>query len=289
MDNKLFMSFVYDIVSLLVFAIPIVVFNSDTIPTTINGFYCRDTGIRYPYHDGQVPSWALFIEGFFYVFTGSLVIEFLFIKFQKTKYIKESSKEKLLKTVLFFEVYRAVGYFLIGVCANQFFTDIGKHTVGRLRPHFWDLCRPNVTCTTDNMNDYISDYKCLNTEHPLIKPEKFEDRLLDARKSFPSGHSSFALYCAIFFVLYSEYRLGKILKLRLARHFFQLIAMAWSLWVCGTRIVDFKHRFSDVAAGMIIGTVTATFIFFVYRTSKNLYEKVDKAGSSNSIPMVQQS
>ena len=65
--------------------------------------------------------------------------------------------------------------------------------------------------------------------------------------------------------------------------------MAWSLWVCGTRIVDFKHRFSDVAAGMIIGTVTATFIFLVYRTSRNLYEKVDKAGSSNSIPMVQQS
>ncbi len=73
------------------------------------------------------------------------------------------------------------GYLMIGACANQFLTDVGKHTVGRLRPHFYDLCQPSVACTEANSHQYIADYNCTRTSHPDIPQDKFEDRLLDAR------------------------------------------------------------------------------------------------------------
>ena len=57
--------------------------------------------------------------------------------------------------------------------------------------------------------------------------------------------------------LYTEYRTRHLRQFRLLRHVFQIVAIGWGLYVCSSRIVDFKHRFSDVCAGMIIGIVTA--------------------------------
>ena len=42
-------------------------------------------------------------------------------------------------------LYKIIGVFLFGAAVSQSITDIGKFSIGRLRPHFIDVCRPNVT------------------------------------------------------------------------------------------------------------------------------------------------
>lgn len=278
MERKHCFRFFFDVVCLLVFGLPLWLFNSDTVPVTKVGYFCSDTSIKYPYKNGQIPSFALFLEGFFtFAIVSCLVESFIILRAQKKLGGIQSESKNSMGLQITFEVYRVVGYLLIGSCANNFFTDVGKHTVGRLRPHFLDVCNSSVTCTADNANEYITDFTCQNTEHPLIPKEKFEDRLLDARKSFPSGHASFALFVSMYFVLYLEYRTRYFVEFRLFRHLLQVGAVAWALWVCGTRIVDFKHRFSDVAAGMIVGTFTALCTFFVYRTSMRLKKRCQQS------------
>lgn len=282
MEKKYFWRFAFDLLCLIVFCVPLLLFNSDTIPVHQQGFFCDDLGIRYPFLNGQIPSWALFVEGVIAVVVISCVIEQYVVCSRKI--IGSGPSQFSRSTQFVFEVYRVIGYLMIGACANQFLTDVGKHTVGRLRPHFYDLCQPSVACTEANSHQYITDFNCTRTSHPDIPQHKFEDRLLDARKSFPSGHSSFALYCAVYLVLYMEYRLSSFRQLRLTRHLVQATAVAWSLWVCGTRIVDFKHRFSDVCAGMAIGTSTALATFWVYRTSMRLSKRSERM-ERNALPM----
>ena len=70
---------------------------------------------------------------------------------------------------------------MIGAAMNQFLTDLCKMAVGRLRPHFWDLCRPNVTCGVANAHTYYEEFTCLRTSHPRISADKFEKHLMEAR------------------------------------------------------------------------------------------------------------
>ena len=75
--------------------------------------------------------------------------------------------------------------FLVGAATNVVLTDVGKYTVGRLRPHFFAVCKPDfskLNCSTGAQMNFITNYECTG-DKDLIK---------EARLSFPSGHSSFA-------------------------------------------------------------------------------------------------
>ena len=75
--------------------------------------------------------------------------------------------------------------FLVGAAANVVLTDVGKYTVGRLRPYFFAVCKPDfskLNCSTGAQMNFITNYECTG-DKDLIK---------EARLSFPSGHSSFA-------------------------------------------------------------------------------------------------
>ena len=64
-------------------------------------------------------------------------------------------------------------------------TDVGKYTVGRLRPHFLAVCKPDfslLNCTTGLHRNFITEDVCTGGK----------DLIKEARLSFPSGHSSFA-------------------------------------------------------------------------------------------------
>ena len=96
-----------------------------------------------------------------------LVVPFSLIflhHFLTTKPILKSSKTrfgflvKALPTI--------VGY-LFGVAISQLLTDICKYNVGRLRPHFLDLCQPEITnlSLVDDSIQYVSadNYNCYNS------------------------------------------------------------------------------------------------------------------------------
>ena len=75
--------------------------------------------------------------------------------------------------------------FLVGAAATVVLTDVGKYSIGRLRPHFLAVCKPDfskLNCTTGFQKNFITDYECTGDE----------DLIKEARLSFPSGHASFA-------------------------------------------------------------------------------------------------
>ena len=52
------------------------------------------------------------------------------------------------------ELYRNLGYCVLGAATTFVLTDMSKFTVGRLRPHFLSLCRPNLTKQMCEENGY---------------------------------------------------------------------------------------------------------------------------------------
>lgn len=66
--------------------------------------------------------------------------------------------------------------------------DIAKYTIGRQRPHFFDVCKPNVgykDCLPNH--EYITKFECTGDD---------QYRIHEAQLSFYSGHSAFSFYAA---------------------------------------------------------------------------------------------
>jgi hypothetical protein len=124
------------------------------------------------------------------------------------------------------------------------------------------LCRPefgaNSTCSFDVGLTYIEDYSCSKEGNSRL--------LYDARKSFPSGHSSLAAYAAVYLGYYFHRRLSSqstlLLKLVL-----QMVLCCLALFTALSRVTDNKHHWSDVTVGALIGVlVGAWMILFIRKT-----------------------
>lgn len=127
------------------------------------------------------------------------------------------------------------------------FTNIFKLLVGRPRPYFAAVCEsyaPHVSnlCTGD------------------------ASAVREARKSFPSGHSSLSFSAAIYLTLYLATRLritsghtqGKTAKMLLI-----LTPTLGAGFIAVSRLIDHHHHFSDIIAGSLLGTGVAMFVFNV--------------------------
>lgn len=56
--------------------------------------------------------------------------------------------------------YKAIGTFLFGAAMSQSLTDIAKYSIGRLRPHFLDVCDPDWSKINCTVGAYIEDFTC---------------------------------------------------------------------------------------------------------------------------------
>lgn len=129
-----------------------------------------------------------------------------------------------------------------------------------------------------NHGRYIEEFSCIGLGSSV-------KMLKEMRLSFPSGHSGFTFYAMVFlavslsffqnrqafnetyFQLYLQYRM-KWRGSRLLKHFlqFMLIIIAW--FTALSRISDYKHHWSDVLAGSVIGILFAFLVVsFGYRNS----------------------
>lgn len=148
--------------------------------------------------------------------------------------------------------------YAVALGLTGFTTNIIKNYVGYLRPVFYDLCEPDA--------DY---QECTGSDSD------------DARKSFPSGHSSFSfcgltlltLYLLARFGVYSgsavvrespdgtilmEYR--KPARIKKLFSVLSLAPMALAAFVAASRVADNKHHPADVIGGAVLGTSMAWFV-----------------------------
>ncbi|XP_041090945.1 phospholipid phosphatase 1 isoform X2 [Polyodon spathula] len=232
---------VLDVVCVVLAGLPFAILTPRHNPFK-RGFFCNDESIKYPLKEDTIS----------YELLGGIMIPFTLIvmiigECLSVHYKRLQSNSSVRNTYVAC-LYKAIGTFVFGAAMSQSLTDIGKYSIGRLRPHFLDVCKPNwaeINCKAG----YIENFTCTG-----------EKRIVnEARLSFYSGHSSFSMYCMLFLALYVQARLVEDWA-RLLRPTVQFFLVAASIYVGLSRVSDYKHHWSDVLTGLIQGAIVAILI-----------------------------
>ncbi|CAL8405670.1 unnamed protein product [Arctogadus glacialis] len=246
-----------DIACLILAGLPFAILNIRHSPFR-RGFFCSDDSIRYPYKDDTITYQLLGGVMIPVLVLTMLIGEWLTVHLNRSKPSSPFSKSFLVA------VYKAIGTFLFGAAMSQSLTDIAKYSIGRLRPHFLDVCKPDWTQINCTVGGYIENFSCQG-----------DTRLSnEGRLSFYSGHSSFSMYCMLFLALYLQARLTASWA-RLLRPTLQFFLIAASVYTGLSRVSDYKHHWSDVLVGLLQGALMALLVvFFVSDLFKKKEETV---------------
>ncbi|XP_059213258.1 phospholipid phosphatase 1 isoform X2 [Centropristis striata] len=208
------------------------------------GFFCNDDTIKYPYKEDTISPQLL--GG---VMIPVTILTMIFGECLSVYLKRIKSKSSFGSYVSC--VYKAVGTFLFGAAMSQSLTDIAKYSIGRLRPHFLDVCKPDWKLINCSTGVYIENFSC-----------EGDERLSnEGRLSFYSGHSSFSMYCMLFLALYLQARLQAEWA-RLLRPTIQFFLIAASVYTGLSRVSDYKHHWSDVLTGLLQGALMAILVVF---------------------------
>ncbi|XP_017123516.1 putative phosphatidate phosphatase isoform X2 [Drosophila elegans] len=228
------------------------------------GFFCDDESLKHPFHDSTVRNWMLYFIGGVIPVGVILAVEVL-ISQNKAKQDNGNSTSRRYVFMNYdlpdwlIECYKKVGIYAFGAVLSQLTTDIAKYSIGRLRPHFIAVCQPQMpdgtTCDDpSNAGRYIQEFTCkgVGSSARMLK---------EMRLSFPSGHSSFTFFAMVYLALYLQARMtwrGS----KLLRHLLQFafIMVAW--YTALSRVSDYKHHWSDVLAGSLIGSICALVVSY---------------------------
>ena len=63
--------------------------------------------------------------------------------------------------------------FFFGGAISQLTVDIGKYSIGRLRPHFITVCVPDATKCSSNVGAYIEEDICTGTDKDAIEEARY--------------------------------------------------------------------------------------------------------------------
>lgn len=228
------------------------------------GFFEKDQNLSYPYHGSTVKAFVLHIVGI--LIPLCLILLHHFVKSGKKFEMPKRSQWKENFAILALPTF--IGY-LFGAGATEILTMVGKYNAGRLRPHFFDVCKPGNYSTNDDL-EYIEEYDCGGNSIQFPDIDDRNKRIREVSLSFPSGHASFAFQAATFIVLYLQAKFSKndFARKSLLVPFAQIVMIAAAFFVAVSRVMDYKHHPTDVIAGGLIGTITqilncfgATLIF----------------------------
>ncbi|XP_051766450.1 phospholipid phosphatase 1 isoform X1 [Ctenopharyngodon idella] len=233
-----------DIACLILAGLPLAAFNLGKIKPYQRGFFCNDESISYPFHTSTVTSTVLYTVGFTLPICSMIIGECLSVYLNRIK-----SKSFCNSYVAC--IYKAIGTFVFGAAMSQSLTDIAKYSIGRLRPHFLDVCKPDWTQINCTGGAYIEDFVCTGDS----------TKVNEGRLSFYSGHSSFSMYCMLFLALYLQARMQAEWA-RLLRPTLQFFLIAASVYTGLSRVSDYKHHWSDVLTGLIQGAIVALLVVF---------------------------
>jgi len=142
---------------------------------------------------------------------------------------------------------------------NGVITDIIKLVVGRPRPDFAHRCWPESGGVAPpeafSGGGGAEELHC--TGNPAI--------IIEGRKSFPSGHSSFSFCSWGFVFLYLSGKLGTFNCNRPTSSWRLLVSLVFllvPLCIALSRTADYHHHWQDVLAGSLLGF---SIIWMVYR------------------------
>ncbi|XP_074642907.1 phospholipid phosphatase 5-like [Tubulanus polymorphus] len=136
----------------------------------------------------------------------------------------------------------------LGLLLNGIITNCIKLIAGRPRPDFFYRCFPDGVLKKSSNGLYLFNEICTGSRRMLN----------EGRKSFPSGHSSFAFATFGFVTLFLAGKL-RIFHREGRRNSLRLIAVILPLLIATiialSRTIDYHHHWQDVMVGSILGSV----------------------------------
>lgn len=226
----------------------------DVIQPVWRGFFCDDETIRYRYKPDTVSSSMLYIA-FLVVVPVTITVVECYVTWRRRTCFNDvtssssssspSSRWRLMAT----STLSVFCLFWFGLSVTMLVTEIGKLSTGRLRPHFIDVCRPDFTAINCSLG-YIEQYTCSNASDTW--------KLIDARKSFPSSHSSLSVYTAVYLSFYFRRRLDSDYSV-LCVYVAEMVVCTVAMFTCLSRVTDNMHHSSDVICGAALGVVVAVW------------------------------
>ena len=254
-----------DFICIAIVATPCLLLNLVGEPY-MRGFFCNDESIRHPYRDSSVPTWALILV--------SYSLPAIIIALVETALLKHS--ETFTPARLAREMYNTFGLFMFGSMVNQLLTDTSKFTIGtkllnfdllhlanisgRLRPHFMEVCNPNINmteavCGPPDAPVFVNNFTCLGQTG--ISDSERRMRMHDMRLSWVSGHASLSAYSMWFCIVFLHQRMSTR-NFRLVRPLIQVGCALFAVFTSLTRVSDYKHHAEDVASGAILGLIVSS-------------------------------
>ncbi|KAG2531392.1 hypothetical protein JM16_001074 [Phytophthora kernoviae] len=176
--------------------------------------WARDPTINNKEHVQQVPMAALVGIGGGVPVIINLIINYALPKCRPVRIIPHDTRDFLLTMVQ-------------STSMATLLTQFTKNMTGRFRPCFYDMCKWDYDVVWDGVTNLCTS----------ASGEK------EGRKSFPSGHASFAWSTMLVLTLYL---LGR-----------STLNCQNRTWVAVTRSIDNWHHYADILAGSIIGAVSA--------------------------------
>ncbi|XP_076267275.1 phospholipid phosphatase 1-like [Rhynchophorus ferrugineus] len=254
--------------NIVLFSFTLVVFllwNYGLIPGQKLGFFCNDPLFSHKYNGDTVSATVLGIG------IGTLP----FFVYFSIEFTRQEQWTEIFTLPSFFNFYVYAKEFIIGLVTVGGFTEIAKTIVGEHRPHFFDTCRPdtNLNCTNGT---YVHTYTCTNTNVSQLE-------MIDASRSFPSGHSSMAWFTAIFCSYVVHRRLSSHVSGTAIKVLMVGMCLTFGLTCSLTRITDRRHHWWDVLIGTMIGLIGAAYI--IQKTQRKillLRKQLEEAGMNDT-------
>ncbi|XP_008327658.1 phosphatidic acid phosphatase type 2D [Cynoglossus semilaevis] len=236
-----------DVICLCVASIPFFACELKAVTPYKRGFFCGDTSITYPYVEREAIPDSMLIAGGI-VITGLTIAlgECYRVRFRGV-HSRAFVRNRYVSCL-----YKELGSFLFGCCVGQSLTNMAKLSVGRLRPNFLSVCNITYASINCTIGSYVPQAICRQPKHKMVE---------EARKSFFSGHASFAMYTMLYLAFYLQARLSWR-GARLLRPLIQFLLVMIAVYTGLSRISDYRHHPTDVLTGFIQGGLTAYWVAF---------------------------
>ena len=181
---------------------------------------------------------------------------------------EDGSKETKSKCQWLIRVSKLIFSLAWCMAATMMITSVIKSTVGFLRPHFMEVCNPDVDCSKYSNDVYLLNYTC-----QANKNYESQEIIIEARRSFPSGHSSVSAAVMGFNILYIQLRykdvnfrelfyrnLGFNMCTVYLRLFLQILCIGVACFIAMSRVMDYYHHMIDVTSGFLLGSIIGFWV-----------------------------